>query len=192
MSYLFLGLAGPFIYISSMNLANGFPRRSGLILSLLTGAFDSSPAVFLVYRLLYQSTLGPISLRTWFCAYLIVPLFVFLVQLFIMPAQSYKPISDLKSQMEVTSPTIYGEEHAGYIGRGEFGDRTDMIGEADPLLGSPSRHPEVESRNHGITGSMHAKDVKSQICSFWFWGIAGFTIIQMVRFLVVICVPGSI
>ncbi|KXN81030.1 Protein FMP42 [Leucoagaricus sp. SymC.cos] len=55
-----------------MNLANTFPRHSGLILSFITGAFDSSPAIFLVYRLLYQSSFGPI-----------------LFTLFIMPSKSY-------------------------------------------------------------------------------------------------------
>ncbi len=184
-SYLFLGLAGPFIYISSMNLANGFPHRSGFILSLLTGAFDSSPAVFLAYRLLYQSTLGPTSLRTWFCAYLIVPLFIFLVQLLIMPSQSYKTTAELIGPMEeVASPTVCGEERVTYLGGDELINRTDMVGETDPLLGSPSLRTEAESRNYGISSSMNGKDVRTQLSSFWFWGIAGFTIIKMVCFFV--------
>jgi len=178
-SYLFLGLAGPFIYISSMNLANAFPHRSGFILSLLTGAFDSSPAVFLVYRLLYQSILGPISLRTWFSAYLIVPLFIFLVQLFIMSAQSYKTFGEIVGQTEVTSPTIYGEGIT-HSSADEVGG-TGMIGETDALLGKPSHHTEAQSKNSGISGSMNGKDVRTQLTSFWFWGIAGFTIIQMLR-----------
>ena len=52
-AYFFLALGGPFVFISSFQLSNTFPQRSGLILALLTGAFDSSSALFLVFRLLY-------------------------------------------------------------------------------------------------------------------------------------------
>src|SRR5438045_9590193 len=51
--YFFLALGGPFIFISSFQLSNTFPKHSGLILSMLTGAFDASSAVFLIYRLIY-------------------------------------------------------------------------------------------------------------------------------------------
>ena len=54
--YLFLALGGPFIFISSFQLSNTFPEHSGLILALLTGAFDSSSAIFLLYRLLYSAS----------------------------------------------------------------------------------------------------------------------------------------
>ena len=36
--YFFLALGGPFIFISSFQLSNAFPRNSGLVLALLTGA----------------------------------------------------------------------------------------------------------------------------------------------------------
>ncbi|KAG9531755.1 MFS general substrate transporter, partial [Aureobasidium melanogenum] len=54
--YFFLALGGPFIFISSFQLSNTFPKHSGTILALLTGAFDTSSAVFLVYRLIFQAT----------------------------------------------------------------------------------------------------------------------------------------
>lgn len=175
-SYLFMALAGPFIFIPSMNLANAFPRRSGLILSLLTGAFDSSPAVFLAYRLLYQSALGPISLRNWFMTYLVVPLFIFLVQIFLMPTQSYKATSEHQSETEYA--TIQGE---GQTARGS-GSRRDAspVSETDTLLGKSDHHNEAEARNKGIYGAMDGKDIKKQLSSFWFWGITGFTVVQMV------------
>ena len=56
--YLFLALGGPFTYISSFQLSNAFPRNSGLILALLTGAFDASSALFLVYRVIYERSEG--------------------------------------------------------------------------------------------------------------------------------------
>src|ERR1700730_18486380 len=59
--YLFLALGGPFVFISSFQLSNCFPAHSGLILALLTGAFDSSSALFLLFRILYFSTDGEID-----------------------------------------------------------------------------------------------------------------------------------
>lgn len=171
-SYLCIALAGPFIFIPSMNLANTFPRHSGLILSLLTGAFDSSPAVFLAYRLIYQSTFGPISLRSWFIVYLIVPLFTFLAQLLVMPSQSYKP-----HDMTVD----HREQGRGVRGEVEIVGGSTALGETDALLGKSGHHSEAEARNNGIYGAMHGKDIGAQLRSFWFWGITGFTIVQMVR-----------
>lgn len=58
LGYLLLALGGPFTYISSFQLSNAFPRRSGFILALLTGAFDASSALFLVYRIIFERTGG--------------------------------------------------------------------------------------------------------------------------------------
>jgi MFS family permease len=54
LGYFLLALGGPFVFISSFQLSNTFPNHSGLILSMLTGAFDSSSAVFLFYRIIYD------------------------------------------------------------------------------------------------------------------------------------------
>lgn len=53
-----LGLGGTFLFVSSYTLSNAFPRHSGLIVALVTGAFDASAAVFLFYRLAYQAFPG--------------------------------------------------------------------------------------------------------------------------------------
>lgn len=92
--YTFLALGGPFVFISCFQLANSFPKNSGLILALLTGAFDSSSALFLVYRLIYTN-IKPIGLDSFFSYYLIVPVFILLCQLFIMPKDSYKTVGTL-------------------------------------------------------------------------------------------------
>ena len=46
LGYSFLALGGPFAFISSFQLSNSFPKSSGTILALITGAFDASSAVF--------------------------------------------------------------------------------------------------------------------------------------------------
>lgn len=98
--YLFLSLGGPFVFISSFQLSNTFPKRSGLILSMLTGAFDASSALFLIFRLLNEHTNGAVSSRTFFLAYLVVPVFIIAVQLTVMPSTSYKTAGELVQHAE--------------------------------------------------------------------------------------------
>lgn len=94
--YALMALGGPFTYISSFQLSNSFPEKSGLILALLTGAFDTSSAVFLFYQKLYAWNPKVFTLETFYKIYLIVPLFIILVQMTIMPTSSYMiPPSDL-------------------------------------------------------------------------------------------------
>ncbi|THC90612.1 hypothetical protein EYZ11_009927 [Aspergillus tanneri] len=99
--YLFLSLGGPFVFISSFHLSNTFPTHSGLILSSLTGAFDASSAVFLIFRLINETTDGRFTSRHFFLVYLIVPLFIFAAQLTIMPVTSYKTTGELVQQAEI-------------------------------------------------------------------------------------------
>ncbi|KAJ5355642.1 Major facilitator superfamily domain general substrate transporter [Penicillium concentricum] len=98
--YLFLALGGPFVFIPSFHLSNTFPTRSGLILSMLTGAFDASSALFLLFRLLSEQTEGLVSINNFFAAYLIVPIFIIAAQIFIMPPTSYKTAGELVQQAE--------------------------------------------------------------------------------------------
>lgn len=98
--YLFLSLGGPFIFISSFHLSNTFPRRSGLILSSLTGAFDASSALFLFFRLLHEQADGYVTTQKFFLAYLFVPAFIAVVQITTMPAISYKTAGELVQQAE--------------------------------------------------------------------------------------------
>ncbi|EGV63389.1 hypothetical protein PSN45_004331 [Yamadazyma tenuis] len=92
--YTFLALGGPFVFISCFQLANSFPKNSGLILALLTGAFDSSSALFLVYRLVYTNVIE-VPLSTFFTYFLAVPIFIFVCQVFVMPHDSYKTVGTL-------------------------------------------------------------------------------------------------
>lgn len=92
--YTFLALGGPFVFISCFQLANSFPKNSGLILALLTGSFDSSSALFLIYRVIYTNYFE-LNLHQFFTAYMVVPIFIFLCQLFIMPTDSYKTVGTL-------------------------------------------------------------------------------------------------
>ena len=190
--YLFLALGGPFVFISSFQLSNTFPQHSGLILALLTGAFDSSSAVFLFYRLIYTATNQTFSLQKFFLIYLIVPLFILIVQIFIMPANSYKTVGELVKQVEEPSgppeSTNYGTQDI----RRDSQDpeqrrkhRESVNSEMASLLGKSGnkqqQQEEKKKRISGVWGVLHGRSALQQIKTPWFWLIALFTVVQMTR-----------
>lgn len=61
-----LALGGTFIFLPSFQIANAFPKYSGTIVATVTGAFDASAAVFLFYRLAYQSSNGAFTPQKFF------------------------------------------------------------------------------------------------------------------------------
>jgi hypothetical protein len=84
-----MGLGGPFLFIGSMHLSNAFPRNSGQVLSILTGSFDASSSIFLMYRLAYYNGFK-ISPHKFFLVYLFFPILSIIVQVWFMPKDSYK------------------------------------------------------------------------------------------------------
>ncbi|KAI1609156.1 MFS transporter, LAT3 family, solute carrier family 43, member 3 [Exophiala viscosa] len=184
--YFFLALGGPFVFISSFQLSNTFPQNSGLILALLTGAFDSSSALFLVFRLLYESTGGRLDTHRLFLIYLVVPVFVLLVQVFIMPNDSYKTVSEVvkDAEEEINAPTppeVSEEEALEYRER-----RRSTIAEVSLLLDKSTntkraKREENKNSKSGVWGALHGYSALDQIKTPWFWLITLFTVVQMTR-----------
>ncbi|KAF1816613.1 MFS general substrate transporter [Eremomyces bilateralis CBS 781.70] len=193
-SYLFLALGGPFIFISSFQLSNTFPRYSGLILALLTGAFDSSSAIFLFYRLIYQATHARFWPKYFFLAYLLVPTFILVVQIFLMPSASYKTVGELVSDAET------GAEADAHESDGDIEDeserqllqderrhrRESVIEEVTALLGTvdadeQNQKEEAKKHNSGVWGALHGRTAAQQMATPWFVLITLFTVIQMTR-----------
>lgn len=180
--YLFLALGGPFVFISSFQLSNTFPQNSGLILALLTGAFDSSSAVFLFYRLIYSASHGSFTPQKFFLVYLIVPIFIIVVQIFVMPANSYKTVGELITQAEErtgendpdSEDTARRRQH-----------RESVISETTSLLGKSATKQQTEEekkqRISGVWGALHGRSALQQIMTPWFIFIALFTVVQMTR-----------
>jgi MFS family permease len=187
--YLLLALGGPFVFISSFQLSNTFPKHSGLILALLTGAFDSSSAVFLIYRIIYQWTNEAFTPKRFFLGYLIVPALIFLVQCFYMPKASYKTVGELVKQVEDADANGYDDqvdENTALIREERRNGRQSVVSEITDLLGSKSggKHLKKEEQKNaisGVWGAMHGKTVSEQILSPWFVLITLFTVIQMTR-----------
>ena len=186
--YLFLALGGPFVFISSFQLSNAFPKHSGLILALLTGAFDTSSAIFLIYRLIYQWSDGKFWPKYFFLCYLIVPALILVVQVFIMPTASYKTVGELVRQVEDADGMFDDQmdESTALLRDQRRQRQQSVVSEITELLGSKSggKHLKQEERKNkisGIWGAMHGKTVREQILSPWFLLITLFTVIQMTR-----------
>jgi MFS family permease len=187
--YLFLALGGPFVFISSFQLSNTFPKHSGLILALLTGAFDSSSAVFLVYRMIYQWSNGSFWPKKFFLSYLIVPVLILTVQVFLMPKASYKTVGELVKQVEDVNSNSYDDqldEHTALLRDERLQHRQSGVSEITDLIGSNSggKHLKQEERKNaisGVWGAMHGETVLQQVTSPWFILITLFTVIQMTR-----------
>jgi Major Facilitator Superfamily len=193
--YLFLALGGPFTYISSFQLSNAFPRHSGLILALLTGAFDASSALFLVYRIIYDATGGSVGHHKFFLWYLIVPATIVLLQLFLLPKQSYKTVGELVEQADevealiAADPAPYDDqvdEHTALLRDEQRIHRQSLVAEIEDLLGSAkadvqAKREEAKNEISGVWGVMHINTAWEQICSPWFFLICLFTVVQMTR-----------
>jgi MFS family permease len=95
-----LALGGTFVFLPSFQIANAFPKYSGTIVATVTGAFDASAAVFLFYRLAYQSSEGNFSPQKFFFGYLAVPVLIFVAQFTIMSPDNYKTLPELERKLE--------------------------------------------------------------------------------------------
>lgn len=190
--YLFLALGGPFIFIPSFQLSNTFPNHSGLILALLTGAFDSSSAIFLFYRLIYTASKDTFNLQKFFLAYLIVPIFVLITQIFLMPSKSYETVGELITYAETFSNREEqaqwrncDDEQTNHVPE-DGRNRESMVSEITSLLGHKGgdKQQEQEERKRaisGVWGALHGRSALQQIKTPWFVLISLYTIFQMLR-----------
>lgn len=190
--YLLLALGGPFIFISAFQLSNTFPAHSGLILSMLTGAFDSSCAVFLFYRVIYAWSGGSFKPKDFFLIYLVVPVFILAAQILLMPATSYKTFGELLKQAEdeVSDESAVADVVGGAHPEVEGGqspkhqssdERTSLLGLKAGKVNEIQAAEQKRQSRSGVWGALHGFSALQQIRTPWFILITLFTIIQMTR-----------
>lgn len=208
-SLLFLAVGGPFIYISSFHLSNAFPARSGLILSMLTGAFDASSALFLVFRVVNQKSGGAFSTQRFAVVYLLTPLVVVIAQMSIMPARSYKTVGELVQQAEAHMENERGnggdghehrcnENHQDTVGKiqdflsfdgseheitSSVGRNTALLQDTDTPTPDQQQPPLTRNKNNKdpVRGALHGHAALHQILTPWFLLMTTFSILQMLR-----------
>lgn len=199
LGYLLLALGGPFTYISSFQLSNAFPRRSGFILALLTGAFDASSALFLVYRIIFEKTGGSFGHDRFFLAYLVVPVGIVMAQFAVLPAQSYKTVGEMIEDADATAAIDDVDDDDELTGDDQVDEETALLRaeqrehraavahEVESLLGTApeaakqARREEARQGRSGVWGVMHHNSAWEQLQSAWFWLICLFTVVQMTR-----------
>ncbi|KIW93527.1 uncharacterized protein Z519_06132 [Cladophialophora bantiana CBS 173.52] len=193
-----LALGGTFTFVPSFHLSNAFPRFQGLILALVTGAFDASASVFLIFRILYQNTHGAITLRQIFTVYLVIPIFILVSQITIMPSHSYQTRGELTEKMDqAQDPTtdvhdsddeLEGAMEIMQVRAERANRRRQSIASINDLLGTPAQQNQHEKKedqirvNSGVWGILHGLPASKQIRTPWFVLITLFTVLQMARF----------
>ena len=189
--YVSLAFGGPFIFISCFQLANSFPGNSGLILALLTGAFDTSSALFLIYRVVYQNDyVKNLTLNRFFTYYSIVPLFILLCQIFIMPHDSYKTIETIAKIGETgldedglplnpEDPRYQADEIAEIEHTRPRSRRNSVASTKTVFEDIADEH--LKQSSGGIFGVLHSKPMSEQFKSPWWYIMCFFTTIQMLR-----------
>lgn len=192
-----LGLGGTFLFVPSFQLANAFPKHSGIVVALVTGAFDSSAAVFLFYRMAYEASNGRFSPSEFFFGYLTVPILIFLAELTFMPSQAYHTTSELEQKIkkaqditrdvhdsddEITSDRVLRRVRSrrAELRQAKLDQIEDLIGDVDERQ---ERVKLVEERQamSGVWGALHDVPTHKQMLTPWFILILLLTILQMLR-----------
>lgn len=205
--YSLLALGGPFVFISTFQLANTFPKHSGKILASITGAFDTSSALFMIWRLIYQNYTSKLGIQQFFTGYLVVPVFIFLCQLFIMPTSSYVSLGVTRKfeieGLDADGNLVLGDDGARAIPdsgvREEAIRRQSVSAQSTPSVNNKrvrqvstladrrksilEEHvsQRLEQSTHGIYGILHDEPVSKQLATPWFVLMLCFTVICMLR-----------
>lgn len=185
--YASMALGGPFAYISSFHLSNSFPSKSGTILAIITGAFDASSALFLVYRILYNASHQSFTLDKFFKFYLFVPAFIAVMQIVLMPNDSYKTAPDTALCADDSAEVVEiaaSETDAllsSEVVQSHPTDRRDSIGDALKQPYATEGEEFLVEHSGGIFGILHGYSAKYQLKTPWFYLMCLFTAIQMLR-----------
>lgn len=192
-----LALGGTFLFVPSFQLANAFPKHSGLVVALVTGAFDSSAAVFLFYRMAYEASNGRFSPSKFFFGYLTVPALIFVAELTFMPSQAYHTTPELEQKIKKAQDTtrdvhdsdddITSDRVLQRVRSQRAERRQAKLDQIEELIGDEDERQEreklVEERHQvsGVWGALHHLPSHKQMLTPWFILMLLLTILQMLR-----------
>jgi MFS family permease len=192
-----LSLGGTFIFVPSFRLANAFPKYSGMIVALVTGAFDASAAVFLLYRLLYEATDGRFSIDTFFYGYTAVPALLVMAEFAYMPPSPYHNITELERKIDKaqddsrdaheSDQEVEDMDELTMIQNARADRRLAKLSSIEDVAGNTDHREErrrikVERQTtSGVWGVLHGLPAQKQMLTPWFSLILVLTTIQMMR-----------
>ncbi|KAG9256217.1 major facilitator superfamily domain-containing protein [Emericellopsis atlantica] len=194
---VFLALGGTYVFVSSFELANAFPKHSGLVVALVTGAFDASAAVFLFYRMAYEKTDGGFSPARFFFFYLVVPLLILFLELFLMPPHPYHTIPELETKIEKaqdpmrdiheSDEDIEDNNELERVRSIRADKRHAKLDQLEDIVGDADERDErikVEEERQeasGVWGVLHGMPFNRQMRTPWYLLILALTVTQMFR-----------
>lgn len=203
----FLSLGGTFIFLPSFQLSNAFPKYSGLVVALITCAFDASSAVFFLYRLAWDATSQGISIAKFFLVYLSVPIGIVLSEWTIMPKQRYHTLPELEQKIAKAQDQLADVHESDddisdtrsllRVRSNRAEQRQDKLDRIEELAGDFSErqdrklHQMAQQHSDGIWGMLHGQPVKSQMKTPFFALLLSVTAFQMLRMNFFIATIGS-
>jgi nitrate/nitrite transporter NarK len=193
----FLAFGGTFIFVPSFQIANAFPKHAGSIVALVTGSFDASAAVFLLYRLVYEASAQKFTPDKLFLGYLAVPALIIIAHLSFMPKRDYYSTLRLEDQIEKAEDAtrdVHDSDHEIDSDRelqrvrGRRAERRkEIIENINEVLGDEYERQQWAEREEDrqqvsqVWGVLHGLPAHRQMMTPWFILITLMTIIQMVR-----------
>ncbi|CAI7667607.1 unnamed protein product [Penicillium viridicatum] len=194
---IFLALGGTFVFVPSFQLAQACPKHSGIIVAMITGSFDASTAVFLLYSLVYDATDGNISIKKFFLSYILVPVLILVAEFIYMPPHAYPTITELEWKINKAKDnrwdihesdeniTVTDDLSRLRSARADnrmatLNEIENITGDAEHREGQRRKHQERQ-RNSGVWGVLHGAPARKQMLSFWFILILFLTTLQMLR-----------
>ncbi|KAI0017776.1 putative amino acid transporter [Xylariomycetidae sp. FL0641] len=194
---ILLALGGTFIFVPSFQLANAFPKYSGVIVAIITGAFDGSAAVFLFYRLVWEATGGEFAPNQFFFAYLVVPLILIIGEYTLMPRDAYSTTPELENKIEKeqdatrdvhsSDDEIESDNELRRVRSARAERRQNKLDQIEEIVGDADlreerAHKEEERQvTAGVWGVLHGMPAHQQMMTAWFILILLLTILQMLR-----------
>ncbi|EAW13423.1 putative MFS transporter [Aspergillus clavatus NRRL 1] len=193
----FLALGGTFIFVPSFQIANAFPKHAGIIVALVTGAFDASAAVYLFYRLVYEQTHEAFTPQEFFLGYLAVPAFILVALLTVMPRTDYQSTQQLEVKIEKAKDAtrdihesdaeIESDAELRRVRNRRAKQRRDKMRQIDEVLGDEAErrqrdeHEEERHAASAVWGVLHGLPAHAQMATPWFILITLLTVLQMLR-----------
>lgn len=190
-----LGLGGTFLFVSSYQLSNAFPRHSGLVVALVTGAFDASAAVFLFYRLAYEASSGRFHPATFFLVFaLFIPPLILFAEFALMSDRPYTTRREYQAAIaraqdhtrdvhdsddELPSPRKAREQRAA-LREARLEAIETVTGDADARYADRMQAKDRQAAS-GVQGILSSRSVRAQMASPWFVLLLILTVVQMTR-----------
>ncbi|KAL4954278.1 major facilitator superfamily domain-containing protein [Aspergillus filifer] len=192
-----LALGGTFLFVPSFQIANAFPKYSGTIVALVTGAFDASAAVYLFYRLLFEASNQTFTPNKFFLVYTLVPALILIAWIFLMPPHDYQTTHQLEIRIEKAEDAtqdihdsddeIESDTELRRVRSARAERRHAKMRKLDKILGDEEERRQREQleeerqQTSAVWGVLHGQPATKQMATPWFVLITLMTVLQMLR-----------